>query len=619
MAPTNLLTAAAASPAMRTFAAVLLVAALFAGCSTHQAVQPGGALPVLHSRVPPQAWVHDLSKPIYQSWTGTVHFIPAEGGATLSLMLYLPDGLPAGTKVPTLMQLTPYDAPDVSTAVGTPDPGTDWSPYVLAGAAYVAADARGTNGSSGCLDFGGSLDRSDAQTFAAWIRAQPWSNGRVVTDGVSHPGMGSVVAHAAIPDLTGALADAPVVSYYQDEWEQGAKYEDQLNGEGYQEVELAPAVYKDPASVQDQAAPCTGKTMTDFNTLDGTFTPMWADRDLSQHTNAVAAPILLGQGFIDQNVHPDHVQKYWEALPADYPKYVIWGFWYHGYPDMTGYMVDDFQAIRHRWFDALLFGKDNGAFDEPHVLLQDSLGNWHEGNHWPLEPSVNVTLWASGSGGSSSSSPPGAPSPPGSLSQAPPGAMGSSTYPDVPGIRRGSWTGSHVEFHTDPMVHDTLVNGAPTLHLVATSNVDQTKWVAYLLDEAPDGSWQQVSHGYADSHTWAGADQWKAMAPGTPYNWTIRMFPTGTVVPAGHRLTLLVTSQDSRVVPLLGVPDVAGQAFCFDDHRGGCYNPSGIVPSTTVGQATNEVLWGPSGTRLDLSWVDPALTQKPPFDAVQGP
>ena len=32
--------------------------------------------------------------------------------------------------------------------------------------------------------------------FANWIRSQDWSNGVIVTDGVSHPGMGSVVAHA---------------------------------------------------------------------------------------------------------------------------------------------------------------------------------------------------------------------------------------------------------------------------------------------------------------------------------------------------------------------------------------------------------------------------------------
>jgi predicted acyl esterase len=580
-------------------AAAGLVLAAFAGCLDHPApVTPSGTgTPALRLSV--AQWKAQLSKPVYKGIDAAVHFIPAADGTKLSLTTYLPQGLPAGTKVPTVMEITPYDAP---TPTGTPvvggtDPGTTWSPYVLAGAAYVAADARGTNGSAGCLDFGGSADRSDARAFVAWVRAQPWSNGVVVTDGVSHPGMGSVVAHAAIPDLTGALADAPVVSYYQDEWEQGAKYEDQVNGEGYQEVELAPGAYADPNSVQDQAAPCTGSTLLDFNTPTGAFTPMWADRDLSRHTNATGSPILFGQGFIDQNVHPDHVQKYWEALPADYPKYAVWGFWYHGYPDMTGTAAKDFQAMRHRWFDALLFGKDNGALAEPHVLLQDSTGTWHEGNRWPLEPSVNVTLWPDGAGGGLSATA---------------AAAGAASYRDLPGITRGTWTNSHVAFRTEPMARDMLVNGAPTLHLVASSNVDQTKWVAYLLDEAPDGSWQYVSHGYADSHTWDGEAQWKTMAPGTPYTWTIRLFPTGTVVAAGHRLTLLVTSQDSRLAGLAtGIVGVTA-AFCFDDHRGGCYDPSGILPATTVGQATNTIVTGPAGTSIDLAWVDPTLTVKMP-------
>jgi len=592
----------------RLLATALLLGALLAGCASHHRAEAAPAAAAQTGRVPPAQWEAQLSKPVYKSWTATVHYIPAEGGATLSLTLYLPDGLPAGATVPTVLEITPYDAPDATTAAGMPDPGPQWSPYVLAGAAFVAADARGTNGSSGCLDFGGSLDRSDARTFAAWIRAQPWSDGRIVTDGLSHPGMGSVVAHAAIPGLAGAMAAAPVVSYYQDEWEQGAKYEDQVNGEGYQEVELAPGVDKDPADVQDQAATCTGRTLLDFNSLDGAFGPLWQDRDLSRHSNATGAPILLEQGFIDENVHPDHVEKYWEALPADYPKYVIWGFWYHGYPDMAGYPgaadarapVGTFDDIRHRWFDQLLFGTDNGALREPHVVVEDSTGAWHEGSQWPLEPSEQVRLWPAG----------------GDLATSAPATAGGASYPDLPGAQRGSWTGAHVAFRTAPLAHDELVNGAPTLHLVASSSADQTKWVAYLLDEAPDGSWQHVSHGYADSHTWGGDGSdgsWRAIAPGQAYNWTIHLFPTATVVPAGHRLTLLLASEDSRLATL--GPHVASlqPPGCFADHRGGCYDPSGIVPSSTAGRATNTVLTGPQGTWLELAWVDPALTAKPPF------
>lgn len=600
---------------MRLLPAVLaatLLAALVSGCLQSRGNEDGPApSPAAAARVPAEQWTANLTKPTYGGIVDSVHSLTAKDGTRLSLTLHLPAGLPADAKVPTLMEITPYEAfltadynlPGLGTDAATPG----WASYVLRGAAYVEADARGTSRSAGCLDFGGEADRSDAQDFVDWVRAQPWSNGRVVTDGVSHPGMGSVVAHAAVRNLTGALAHAPVVSYYRDEWYQGAKFEDQVNGPAYQAVELSPAIDSDPAAMAAQAAPCTGQTVVDFDAPTGAWTDTWEERDLARHHPEAAAPILLTQGFIDQNVHPDHVQSYWDALPDDFPKSVIWGWWYHGYPDLDGHPADargepdadvgTFSYLRHRWLDSLLFGLDNGLAAEPRVMVEDSEGTWHEGHDWPLEPSAWVTLGTDG----------------GVLTEAPL-AAGTTSFDDVVGAERGVWEGSHAAFSTRPLAEDRLINGAPVVDLVASSSDIQTKWVAYLLDTAPDGSWQRVSHGYADSHTWAGEREWRDMVPGTPYNWTIHLMPTAVVVKAGHQLTLLIASEDSHNVKGKDTPQAIafGGGYCFDDHRGGCYDPSGIQPSPSAGQATNTVILGPGGTQVRLAWVDPALTAKVP-------
>ncbi len=574
----------------------LLLTAAFAGCisSGDDASGPAAGGPV---RLTQEQWVGNLTKEVYAGIVSTVHSFDAADGTHLTLTLHLPQGLEAGKTVPALVEFTPYnsflDANYDLPQAGTPGPSSSWSDYVLRGAAYVEADERGTSGSAGCLDFGGSRDRSDAQDFVAWIRAQPWSNGVIVTDGVSHPGMGSVVAHAAVADLAGAVAHAPVVSYYRDEWYQGAKFEDQANGPAYQAVELSPAVYADPASLAAQAAPCTGDTTTQFSSPDGRFTDLWDDRDLARHHDAATAPILLTQGFIDQNVHPDHVQSYWEALPDDFPKSVIWGYWYHGYPDMSHHPLEDFELLRHRWLDRLLFGADNGLAAEPRVLVEDSTHVWHEGHDWPLEPSETVTWFADGDAFGPVA-----------------GEDGSALFSDLPTAERGVWAdGTSAVFTSAPLHKDMLVNGAPTVELHASSTRDQTKWVAYLLDVAPDGTRQRISHGYADSHTHAGEAEWAAMSPGTPYAWFIRLMPTAVVVAKGHSIALVVASEDSHNLKGAGtVSAQTGDGFCFSDYVGGCYDPSGILPATTAGDTVNRVLTGPTGTRVTFAWVEPALT-----------
>ncbi len=585
-------------------AVFLLLAPAAAGCFTSSIDEdPDLADPAPTERLSAAQWKGLLTTPRFDGITSVVHRITAADGIQLSLTLHLPQGLPASEAIPTLLQITPYQSfivPHASTPVMGPlPPGASWGDHVIRGAAYVEADARGTNGSEGCLDFGGSLDRSDAAVFIDWVRAQPWSNGIVVTDGVSHPGMGSVVAHTASADLAGALAHAPVVSYYQDEWLQGAKFEDQFNGAAYQAVEASPPIHLDPDAIKAQAAPCSGKTALDYSVVDGPFSDVWQDRALNRYTaiaNTSRAPVLLTHGFVDLNVHPDHSQLYWDALPDDYPKNMILGWWYHGWPDMAGHGAERFSDIRHRWLDATLHGIDNGLDREPRVLVEDSTGIWHESRDWPLDGSERITMNATADG---------------ALVVGSGGDAGDASYMDRPGTTRGRWTDAHVAFRTEPLEGARLVTGVPVVHLNAASTATATKWVAYLLDEAPDGTWQRISHGYADSHTWQSPDTWIAIEPGTPYTWTLSLMPTAVVVKEGHRITLVVASSDSR-----NVENANDGAYCFDDYRGGCYNPSGIIPAESAGTAVNTVfVGGDEGTRVDLSWSDPAATAIAPKPA----
>ncbi len=575
-----------------TLTALVLASLVLAGCVTDA---PGAGETGAGTDAPrwsTQEWRDALTEDIYTDVTTDIVRIDAADGTGLTMTVHLPAGFTEGTTFPTLQQITPYQSGRLSTPA-TPDapPGGAWMNVVRSGVAYVEADARGTNGSEGCLDFGGSADRSDAQVFHEWIVNQPWSNGRVVTDGVSHPGMGSVVAHAAVPELTAALAHAPVVSYYQDQWVLGARLE-QIN-EFYQTVESQPAMYADAESAMAQAAACTGETLLDFGQIDGPWTEKWEDRHLARHIlPEVTAPILLTHGFVDMNVHPDHSQMYWDALPDDFPKYAIFGWWYHSWPDMTGHPAEQFADWRHRWMDATLHGVDNGLWSEPRVLVEDSTGVWHESHDWPIDGSEQVTLLAGPTGTLGSEA-----------------SEGWRRYSDTPGAQRGSWVDANVTFRSDPLAQDMLVNGEPRVHLVATSTSTQTKWVVYLLDEAPDGSWQRIAQGYADSRVHGGEGTWEDSQPGKEYSWEIPLLPTAKVVPKGHQIVLLVASEDASTAD--------PRAPCWEAHRGedgqgGCYSPTGIVRAINTRPATNAIQTGPDATSVTFAWVDPATTNKPP-------
>ena len=125
------------------------------------------------NRVPPQKWKNKLSQPKYPGVESSIHYLKAADGAQLSLTLHLPQGLERSKRIPTLLQITPYQPLTLNARpTRPPSAAGDWTDFVMRGAAYVEADARGTNASDGCLDFGGKLDRADAKTFTRRIKNQ---------------------------------------------------------------------------------------------------------------------------------------------------------------------------------------------------------------------------------------------------------------------------------------------------------------------------------------------------------------------------------------------------------------------------------------------------------------
>ena len=109
-------------------------------------------------------------------------YVPMRDGVRIALDVVLPDPLPPGGKVPTILTMTRYWRAREGTG-----PDAMETLFTSHGYAVVSGDSRGTGASSGTWlhprqpgevkDFGEVVD---------WIAAQPWSDGNVGATGTSY-------------------------------------------------------------------------------------------------------------------------------------------------------------------------------------------------------------------------------------------------------------------------------------------------------------------------------------------------------------------------------------------------------------------------------------------------
>jgi hypothetical protein len=116
--------------------------------------------------------------------------IQMRDGVRLAADVVLPSG-PPGAKVPTILVMTPYGRATRLSQHGV-------QAFAGAGLAVVLVDARGSGASQGhVLAIFSAEERRDLAEVLAWIARQPWSDGRVVTTGVSYDGNLAALAVAA--------------------------------------------------------------------------------------------------------------------------------------------------------------------------------------------------------------------------------------------------------------------------------------------------------------------------------------------------------------------------------------------------------------------------------------
>ena len=163
-----------------------------------------------------------------------------------------------------------------------------------------------------------------------------------------------------------------------------------------------------------------------------------------------------------------------------------------------------------RWYDYWLKGIDTGILDEPPIkMFVMGINKWRFENEWPLARTQWTKFYLQPGGGLSTKTP-GAAQPDSFTQPAP--------YLDP--------TVYCLRYSTGPLPADMEITGPLALYLEASIDIDDTNWMADLVDVDPEGNRQLVSSGYLKAaHRALDADKVSALSAHPPATGPGTCFP----------------------------------------------------------------------------------------------
>lgn len=455
--------------------------------------------------------------------------------------------VPEGVKVPVILTYSPYNAINCPSNVGCDvhDPF-----YVPRGYARAVFDVVGTRESSGCYDYGGIRERESGYDLVEFLGTQPWSNGKVGMIGGSYDGTTQIAAAVeAPPHLTTIVPQVAIDRWYDYAYGQGVRYflnSENPTDEGF-DTPLAfdfgfgflpPSDPSNPGAfsetLADRFTPCDQLLHTERGyDPDPVYDEFWVERDYRALAGKVKASVLVEGGWLDHNVKHWDSTRFFQALPADHPKKLVMGQWRH-----SASQFDDAADIRHAWFDYWLLGLDTGVMDLPAVDTQP--GGTEERMQEPTWPppgtrDVTLTLAAEEATGA--------------------GTLGltsaDATYTDgnkaltEEAMFSGAGGDTFLTFLSAPLDQAVRISGPPQLDLDATTDEASTHITPVLFAEDPDGGQAVITRGFLNSRNRDGLDSSTDLPPDAPWSPEVDLWDTDYVVPAGHRVGLLVSSSNA--------------------------------------------------------------------------
>ncbi|WP_351230836.1 Xaa-Pro dipeptidyl-peptidase [Streptomyces sp. NPDC002133] len=464
--------------------------------------------------------------------------------------------------------------------------------FVPRGYAFVAVDLAGTNRSDGCVDVGGRSDIHSAKAVVDWLNGRAraytsrtgaeratagWTTGDVGMIGKSWDGtIANGVAATGVEGLKTVVPIAAISSWYDYYFAKGAPLYDS-----------GPDWLSDYVESPDARARCEAvqRRLVDEAPRTGDWTGLWSERDYVPDARKVRASVFAVHGMQDLNVRPKHFGQWWDALAAHGVERKVW-LSQTGHVDPFDFRRAEWVGTLHRWFDHYLLGYDNGIDREPMGDIERAPGQWSTDRVWPPR-STAVTTIRPGKGAA-----PGV----GTLALKPARPGATETFTDDPALGETDWaadidrsTPAKAGFITPPLSRALRLSGSSTVTVTATPTTTTAHLSAVLVDLGPDTirdytaagegittlpertCWGAsttgdsscfketvarttavehtvVSRGWADLGNHASAAAGRPLTPGTAYTITLDLHATDHVVPAGHRLALIIGGTDRGLI-----------------------------------------------------------------------
>jgi len=323
-----------------------------------------------------QTWKFPQRKIFEEGYITSNEYIPMRDGVKIAGTICLPEGLSSKDRLPTLLYQTRYwratklripfrwVLTEVSTSMPTPDL------FTHRGFAIVYVDVRGCGASFGSRPYPFSEEEiKDGADITNWIINQPWSDGNVVSNGISYTGTTAellvVNKHPAVKAVMpghgfwDAYTDVSFPggcydSSFMQLWSLVGKNLDNNNSKPFKQ--LAPFLWLLRKGVQP---------------IDSDTNQNQLKQAIEAHSSNEYVSDLVGdQNFRDEST-PDGIQIYdpsiygfKEEIEESNTPFISWCSWLD-----SGYVT----AMIHRFLN----------LKNPHIAI---IGDWNHGAVYPANP-----------------------------------------------------------------------------------------------------------------------------------------------------------------------------------------------------------------------------------------
>ncbi len=545
--------------------------------------------------------------PQFDGYSTQSVYVPMQDGVKLAVDVHLPQGLPSGSRLPTLLYRTRYWR-DVELHDGT----SEKSPVILFlvshGYVVVQVDVRGTGASFGHMRFEWQPeDTQDASTLVDWILQQEWSNGKVGAYGVSYPGTtAELLAETCHPAVTAIWATYFELDGYTDLAFPGGvpcnfvKMWGQFTAALDQNISLDDNFEPDPkvvgvkpvdgdkdrsllhAAIQEHSQNCNAHIFLQDvvyrdDLLGGTNVP---NEDMAVYSRqakieASGVPIDIWGSWMDANT-ADTVIRHFTTFKN--PQRAVISAWSHG----GGFLCSPFVPPGSepelskpvqlteiiRFMDHYFLGEDTHIPEK--TLFYYTMGEekWKATSVWP--PSGSSTRRFFFQGGNVLGK------------EIPTGESGEEVYQVDYSASTGQqnrwWTemgGGPVSypdreeqdqkllvFQSQPLEEDLEITGYPVINLFVTSTQTDGAFFAYLEDVNEQGKVNYVTEGmlralhrkvssetppyrvFGPFHSYKRKDS-QLMTPGKVTELNFSLFPTSILLSKGHKIRVSIAGADT--------------------------------------------------------------------------